>query len=398
MIDKENSLFQCRIGSSIHLDKFNDGKCDCCDCSDELLNEDIVQINKCSLPEKIQGLSQLRQIYRENIRIRNKILNQNQQKINKLKNKIDNLEKERLKEFQNYNHTIQDLKEAKENLRKWAYQTLGLKVPTPESIAKQKEEYINKETTYHYITTESNDDEEGEDFSESLKRIPQESEYEIQERRERRAKKFDLEQKEKYKEIIRLAAEQTKPHGSFLSRLVPDGGIPNEIQAVDQMKINMRKAKARLQAVEMKKSKLEVHMKYIDQGPLWYKAHQKTFKGQIANSEGNIYIILFHFANAVLPQGQKDLGQLYSFNKTNVKYIDDRNIGTDGLRPGLNAHLICSGQDQILSVQQISPSRYEAFIGLPEACEETFTEEGFTQFVSEMSPFVDKILLNVIEL
>ena len=407
-IDEKAKTFKCRFDSKlIPLDNLNDNVCDCCDCSDEFVNVSIAQKNNCKIQEKIENRAQLLTFYKESIAFRNELLKTNNKKITRLQNKLSNLVDDINQQEKLYNQTRKKLRKAKYNLVKWAYEKNNIQMPSPEEIERQKQEYINKDASYYHPNEfsfysprkDSNEDEEeGEGFSPPNVRYSQEDEYEIEQRRKRRAAKFDKEQKEKTKEIIRKAAEKSRPYGSFMSRLMQDSQMPQEIIDVEKLREIKKNIQININTLEMKKSKLDLHSHYIEMGPLWYKASRKSFKKNIEGEEGNLNVILFHFANAALSTGHKDLGQYSSLNGTIMQYINKNNVEEDGLNMILSVHMICSASDVIYSARKLCPSRYEAYIGIPEICEEKFSNEGFNQFISESKPFQNKVLSSTVEL
>ena len=405
-IDEKNKTFQCRFDSKlIPLDKLNDDNCDCCDCSDEFINITLNLKNHCLDINEIENRAQLLSFYKESISIRNQLLNSNIKKITKLQNKISNIENEIAQQEQLFNQTNKKLKMAKYNLVKWAYEKNNLKMPTEEELEKQKQDYINKESNYEiqngfssYKRKYNEDEEESEGFSPRKEDNSHINEYEIQERRRRRAAKFEKEQKEKIKELIRKAAEKTRQYGSFLSKLMPDTQMPQEIIDVEILREKKTNVKNNLNTLEMKKSKLDIQMQYTKMGPLWYKGFKKAFRKSIEGEKGDLNIVLFHFANAVLETGQKEIGTYYTLNNTRMQFMNKKNVEIDGLNTVLNVHLICSSSDKIYTAMKLCPSRYEAFIGIPEICEETFSNEGFNQFISDSKPFLNQIFSSTAEL
>ena len=285
-------------------------------------------------------------------------------------------------------------KNAKKALHEWAYKMLNITAPTEAEIEKEAEEYINRPINYKTLSSYQmqkhfDKAEETEALNQDIK-ITDEMKKEIEKIKSRRRAKFYQMRKEKLKEILLNATIKFK--GPLISKFAPPSPIPKEIQEFDKFSIQTHDIKNRISKIEHKLYELKLQKEKAEYGPIWFSAHDKVVTQKIDDTSGEMYIALFHIANAFFSSGQYELGTFASLDGKIMRFVDKTHLARDDMNPSLTTHLICSNETVIYSATRLCPSVYEAHVGLPEACEESFTDEGFTEYLSEVSPFLSLVL------
>lgn len=236
----QNQEFFCRNGGqSILFSQFNDGKCDCCDGSDEFLNSGIFCPNNCeiSLPKKT--ISLFRILYDQSIKLRHSLSAQSHSIFQQSRSQFQNLENTLNQLSLNQNHLQTSLDEKLSSLKSWAYKLLDIKQPTNQELQEQKIQYINRRK-YLPLKTQNLFDEEEENIGFEQDEI---DETIFEKRRKDREIKWDDQQQLNWNHTLDLALKKSKNHSLFNEFQSFQANLNDLIDRISKTKIEQRNYK-----------------------------------------------------------------------------------------------------------------------------------------------------------
>ena len=395
-IDVKNKVFRClQDNSEIPLEKFSDNICDCCDCSDEFLNNTLVTVNRCEHKKISQSQSYiLKDLFKKNILARNQIRRQNEQRIKQYKADLSKLQLQHKELLEKLKKNQKEIAISKKELKEWVYSTNGLKMPTEEEVRARREAYINRES---HIESKKRvaDEEEEEGFA--YHRI---EDTNFEEKKRRREEKWDEIVKSEYNELLERAMAKVEPKkGDFLSKLKDNKQTASQVSRYKELKSEKLKLRNDIYAVESQLSAISQNLRFngneID--PVWLSADNVYITGPVEKTKGELRVSLFRHAYIIVPPYDKyDLGEFYSLNST-MRFNGGRRMN-DSLTASLNAFVFCHDKAEFFRATRQAPSRYTAWIGIPEACPSEYSDGEFDRHLSIIEPIVDKLVYDTNEL
>ena len=395
-INGKKMLYQCfQGGQFIPLKQLDNGICDCCDCSDEFMNTSVITANNC-ISNKLSKpqLEQLRDVYKNNIIARNQIKRGNEQRLNQLEVSRRELLTAIETRKRSLNKILEQISISKTNLREWVYSTNGLKMPTEEEMLARKDKFIKKES--HIESKKKRyDEEEEEGFS-----YTKLEDTNFEEKQRVREVKWKQLVKEEYNQLLEMAikkAQEKETSNHFLSKL-KENPLPDTVITYQNLKRDKQKQRSELTQMFTQLNEIEELLKFTQQfDPVWLSAFKKLVHGPIEGSKGDLRITLFTEAliKASYPQ-PFSMGRFSYFNQT-MRFVDGT-LMKDDERGSLNTYLFCHHKLEFMYATRQAISRYTAWIGLPEACPETFSNAEFDKLVAIIEPFSHKIVIETSEL
>ena len=394
-IDFNKKIYHCAQGDGIiPLNKVDDGNCDCCDCSDEFFNTSVITVNRC-INKKISNSQKfnLQSSFKKNILIRNQLKRENLIKISLAEEEYAGLQQE-------YNQTFEKLKEVigaigniKSSMKEWVYQMNGLKVPTAEEMKARKDAFINRESTVHSIK-QNIDEEEEEGFSFKTEDIN------FEEKKKIREEKWKIMIKNEFDELLEKAISQTANNDKrdFLSSL-RSSETPQKVTEYKNQKLVKQNLRSQLRVIETKIENVQNTLKFNGKelDPVWLSADNKYIHGPVEKSKGDLRITLFRSAFIVDPPFKRfSMGNFAFLNET-MRFLGGNEMN-DSMTGSLNVFTFCHDSTEFLYATRQSSSRYTAWVGLPEACPEQYTEEEFQKYLGIIEPFYNKLVFETSEL
>ena len=128
---------------------------------------------------------------------------------------------------------------------------------------------------------------------------------------------------------------------------------------------------------------------------VWFEATERSIDGPIINPDRRLIIEFMRRAQQKLPSTGCARMQSLGVHKGVVGKTMEFYPGVleeDDNHASLTVRLVCYPEEKLFEARTPSVSRTTALLGMPEACNVTYTDSDFENFLHELQPYKTDIL------
>ena len=401
----DRMTFKClRERKIISIDDINDEICQCCDGSDEVFNNSFSCPSTCPIELSKSDIKTLQTIYNRAIVNRIALGKQGAALYNELAARNNETAAERDKLREKLAPLTEELKTLEAQVRKWAYESNGLREPTAAEKAKAREEYANSVNLFDIQQKRSDDEEEGEGYE-----PPKIDEAALEAKKERRREKWDWMQEIEYNNLLNTAIDkgvkelnkQTQPKANdFLSKLKATTEKPKYPEVYQhfldvQGEYNESSKKYQQTKNDVFNNEMRLNIDYGEDYQ-WFESFGKIIEGTISGTRNKFLLTLLQRATVRVSNPSSvrsiDYGN-YVERKGNllIYNVDHENFAGKRI---LKVKTICYPERKLFEANDNTRLHLEAVIGLPEICPSQFVEDLFVDWLKEIQFYSDIVLEN----
>jgi hypothetical protein len=392
-IDEEANTFTCFTdGKTTPFAKLIDGECDCCDGSDEFQNMTFCH-KTCPLTLSSLERGAFRRLYNRAIVARSAIGVENDASFHRLEQEVVSMKRTVNDTRAALDSANAQLNSAEASLRAWVYRTTGVDPPDAAAEKAARKRYINRLDHVRARRPREGDEQSEEDAIEL-------DEDDFRRRRERRKTKWKNRREDEYETLLRRALERAQPSvpgvlGKFRAP-VHAAARPAEYEAVIAARGAVSDARLSytnlLNDIRNAEERLAMD---LGQDHVWFDATERSVSGPVAGTDRTLVIEWMRRALLRLPSTGcavlKSLGK-FAGRSQHAMHFAGGHLEDDGAKLSLMIRLVCFPEEMLIHARAPTVSRVVAVVGLPEACNTTYREEDFNNFLMELQEFKDEII------
>jgi hypothetical protein len=277
---------------------------------------------------------------------------------------------------------------AESDLRVWVYKMNNVEPDDPATEKANRKAYVNRLDNVR--AKKPREDEEGEEDVEAVV-----DEEDFKRRKKRRKRKWEWRKEEEYNRLLKRALELAQPSlPGVLGKLktaMTSQTYPAPYQAVIDARERMTETQVTVSTLlsDIANAKERLAM---DVGPdhIWFDATERSISGPVSGTDRTVVIEYFRRAQLRLPSmGCAKLISLGMFRGRgeNTMEFHPGDVEEDGKHLSMTVRFVCYPEEKLMGATAPSISRVVALVGLPEACNPTFSEQDFETFLQEVSPY-----------
>jgi hypothetical protein len=392
-INQTRNTFTCFADRrEIPLSSLNNGQCDCCDGSDEFLNLTYCY-KTCPISLNSVERQTFQQLFQRAIFRRLTLGSENDAGYKQLASDIAELKGTINATRDAHTAANKKLEDAQNDLKSWVYRVHNREPPDPSKEKVARKAYVNREDNVR--AAKAPDDEENDEEA-----VLELDEADFKRRKQHRKAKWEWRKEEEYQQLLKAAIEMSQPEvpgvlGKLKSKMHSKQNPP-EYQAVLDAREALSQAQVKLTNLLSDVRNGEDRLAFdLGPGHLWFDVTERSIHGPVFNTDRTIVIDFFRRAQLRLPStGCANLRSLGVFKKRTgnvMEYWSDRGEG-DGRGKSLTVRFVCYPEDLLISASSPSSLRTIATVGLPEACNTSYTEQDFQNFLAEVQPYAERLL------
>lgn len=389
--------FKCiNENKEISIDDMEDGICNCCDGSDEILNSSFSCPNTCPIHVTNTEAGELKLIFTKGI-VNRVALGQEGQVLYKELQELTDVQRIQRDELRNKADSLKtQLKAQKKAVKRWVYETNGLPMPDKKQLALERENYINRDDKVQYKSA-AEDEEEEEGFS--TQKIDEKA---FKRRKQNRANKWDYAQRMRYVDLLNTAIEKTKitetSSNAFLAKLKVGEKVKYHptYQAFLDLEKDYNETQHDLGKIsnEVYLNELRLDQDYGEEKQ-WYQCYSKTVSGPVVDTPNVLHLSLMQRVYIRLPSTGCSRSNDYGAYKRRVGnllvYETDHTDAFKGKRV-IRVKTVCHPDYVVLDARENTELNADAVIGLPEICPTQYSDRDYTEWLREVQYYKKELL------